>query len=608
MGVVLWNQIVFPDIGLKLSSDVYSGSVIIDPLITIKYEIGQPGTIKISIKDLPVPVQDKIITGLNGKGKEGLKVTVNLGYLDEPKNQGVAFAGRIESAEAAGRNLPSSILLTGTEEAAFQLQAATQVGDDKEKADGQQKQAILSMPKDTTAEQAVNKLIDAANKGAGDKVKLLGKVEVVPPAGAPAGLTREVQISGANTFVLLTKVAEIFNAEALVQDGAVVFGSNLKYPPDAGPLPTLPDPTTVLAFIARGDNLIVLNSAKGMVSAQLADFKPFLISASKQKGVFERPPKDSVGGFDFTAAGAPELRAGQQVIASVTGYDAVFSPFRILQLTHTYSSAADGGFTSGGRAVALAESGKSNRGQSDLARKASPLSVADKIAGKVKDAAAGASSAATDVGRVSEVRSAEHLVTVQYGQQASVTTNTPSVDLDIPQKDGGPKLADKQVVSPFAWHKVGLSVPAYTGMRALLNQVRGSRDDTVVTGYLWSNEPKMDRPPAKDGDWWLCLPTGLTSGAAPLPDGKGANDLTAADGRRVIEAAGLKIAVGRDACTDLGTRPTEGDADVLLITHKSGTTVEIDASGNVTVDGKQKVVLKAGGATLTVGDGKVAIS
>ncbi|HVQ93853.1 MAG TPA: hypothetical protein VMU51_22635 [Mycobacteriales bacterium] len=605
MGVVLWNRIELPDIGLNLSSDVYSGSVIVDPLITIKYEIGQPGIIKISIKDLPVPTQDKIITGLNGKGKEGLKVTVKLGYLDEPWNQAVAFTGRIESAEAAGRNLPSSILLTGTEEAAFKLQAAT--GVDEDKAAGAQKQAILSMAKDTTAEQAVQKLIDAANKGAGDKVKLLGKVEWVPPEGAPAGLTREIQISGANTFVLLTKVAEIFNAEALVQDGGVVFGSNLKYPPDTGPLPTLPNPAAVLAFITRGDNLVALNSAKGMVSAQLADFKPFLIGASKQKGVFERPPKDSVGGFDFTAAGAPELRAGQLVIASVTGYEDPFSPFRLLQLTHTYSSAADGGFTSAGRAVALVGSGKSNRGQSELARKASPLSVADKISGKAKEAASGASSAATDVGRVSEVKSAEHLVTVQYGQQASVTTNTPSVDLDIPQKKDGPKLADKQVVSPFAWHKVGLSVPAYTGMRALLNQVRGSRDDTVVTGYLWSNEPKMDRPPAKDGDWWLCLPTAV-SGDPPLPDGKGANDLTAADGRRVIEAAGLKIAVGKDACTDLGTRPTEGDADVLLITHKSGTTVEIDASGNVTVDGKQKVVLKAGGATLTVGDGKVAIS
>ena len=47
----------------------------------------------------------------------------------------------------------------------------------------------------------------------------------------------------------------------------------------------------------------------------------------------------------------------------------------------------------------------------------------------------------------------------------------------------------------------------------------------------------------------------------------------------------------------------------FLITHKSGTTIEIDASGNVTVDGKgSKVVLKCGGVTLTVGDGKVAIS
>jgi hypothetical protein len=603
---VLWNQIEFPEIKLKLSNDVYRGSVIVDPLITVKYEFGQPGTVKISIKDLPVPVQEQLATALNGNGKNGLKVVVRLGYLDEPWNQAEVFAGRIESLEAAGRNLPSSILLSGTEEAAFRLQATTQVdklADDKAKAGGQGKQAILSIAADATAKDAVERVVKAANAtGSGTAVELPKEVATVPLAGAPP--PKEVQLTGANAFVLLTKVAERFNAELLVQDGKVLLGSNLKYPPDAGPLPTPPNPAAVLAFIILDDNLVALNSAKGMISAQLADFKPFQLSASKQKAVFERPQQDTVGGFDFTAAGRPELRAGQLVIASVTGYQDPFSPYRILQLTHTYST--ETGFTSAGRAVALVGSGKSNRGQSDLARKASPLSVADKIAGKVKEAQT-ATSPATDVGRISAAKAAEHLVTVQYGQQASNFTATPSVDLDIPQQKDGPTLSDKPVVSAFAWHQVGLSVPAYTGMRAVLNQVRGSRDDTVVTGYLWSNEPKMDRPPAKDGDWWLCLPTEV-GGDPPAPTGAGANDLTAADGRRVIEATGLKIAVGKSALTALGSRPTEGDADVLLISHKSGTTVEIDASGNVTVDGKQKVVLKAGGVTLTVGDGKVAIS
>ena len=55
--------------------------------------------------------------------------------------------------------------------------------------------------------------------------------------------------------------------------------------------------------------------------------------------------------------------------------------------------------------------------------------------------------------------------------------------------------------------------------------------------------------PAQDGDWWLCLPTEVR-GTPPLPSGKGVNDLTANDGRRVIEAVGLKIVVGKDSCTD----------------------------------------------------------
>lgn len=603
MGIVLWHQIEFPEIKLKMSNDVYSGSVIVDPVIKVTYEIGQPSSVKISFKELHVSVQEQLVTALNDKGKNGLKVVVRLGYLDEPWNHAEVFAGRIESVEATGRVLPTAVLLSGTEEAAFALQATTVV-DKLADSEGTAKQAILSVAADATAKDALERILTAVNAGAATKIPMPSEVKTVSAEGAPP--FKELQLAGATAFVLLTKLAERFNAEAIVQDGKVLLGSNLKYPPDAGPLPVLPNPAAVLKFIARGDNLVALNSDKGMVSTQLADFKPFQLSAGKLKGVFERPPADSVGGFDFTAAGRPELRAGQSLIANFTGYDNPFSPFRILSLTHTYSSEATGGFTSAGRAVALVGSGKSERGQSELARKASPLSVADKIAGKVKEATSG-SSAATDVGRISASKAAEHRVTVQYGQQASSFTNTPSVSLDIPQKKGGPTLADKPVVSPFAWHQVGLTVPAYTGMRAVLNQIRGSRDDTVITGYLWSDEPKMEPPPAKDGDWWLCLPTEV-GGNPPAPKGKSANDLTAADGRRVIEAAGLKIAVGKDALTALGQRPTEGGADVLLITHKSGSTVEIDADGNVTVDGKKKVVLKAGGVTLTVGDGKVAIS
>jgi hypothetical protein len=198
------------------------------------------------------------------------------------------------------------------------------------------------------------------------------------------------------------------------------------------------------------------------------------------------------------------------------------------------------------------------------------------------------------------------VVTLFYEQDKTSDFGSPSVDLDVPEGDA--VLLSKPLASPFAWHNVGLSVPVYPGMRALLNEVRDKREDAVVTGFLWSNKPQMNRPKAKAGDWWLCLPTEV-SGSPPAPQGKGANDLTAADGRRVMEVAGLSIVVGTDKCTPVGDRPTEGGADVFVITHKTGTTIQIDDHGNVTVEGKgQTVVLKCGGATLTVGNSKVAIS
>lgn len=608
MGVVLWNQINFDDPKLSMSSDVYSGSVVVDPTISIKYEIGKPGTVQIIIKDttaglgLPVPVQDQLADGLKGsKAEAGMKVEVKLGYLDEPWNRPRTFAGRIELIEAQGGNskwgmlLPGQVILTGTEEAAFQLKHKKAMnGEEKPK------KATLSL-KDAYARLWVAEVLSPAG------LTVTGDVEWIPADDEPDIKTRTRNLEGGNAFELLTKVAEMFNAEALVQDGKVLFGSNLKYPPD-GALPSVPDPSLLASFFLNGDSLIALNTDKGLVAASLAEFKPFQLSGAKDTGVIrERPPASDVGGFDFTVPGTSTLRAGQLVIASVRGYEDPFNAYRILSVEHNYSP--DNGYVCKGRAVKFIASGKSNRAQSELARKASPLSVADKIANKAKEATT-STSVAIDVGRVSETSAADHTVTVEYGQTADSTVTSPSVDADIQKKKGDkepPTLKDKPVASPFAWHQVGLSLPSYTGMRALLSSVRGNRDDSVVTGYLWANQPKMEPPPAKEGDWWLCLPTEV-SGTPPLPSGKGVSDLTADDGRRVIEAVGLKIVVGKDSCTDLGERPAEGDADVLLISHKSGTTVEIDADGNVTVDGKQKVVLKAGGATLTIGNGKVAIS
>jgi hypothetical protein len=43
---------------------------------------------------------------------------------------------------------------------------------------------------------------------------------------------------------------------------------------------------------------------------------------------------------------------------------------------------------------------------------------------------------------------------------------------------------NKPIASPFAWHKCGLVVPVYPGMKALLSHNLGLTDDSIVTGFL----------------------------------------------------------------------------------------------------------------------------
>lgn len=600
MGVVLWYQIEFPDQKIKVSSDVYSGDYLVDAEISISYAIGQPGTFEVNFKDLPLKVTKALADGL-GKGtgvSGGVKLTIRLGYLDDPGSHKPVLSGRVESMVASTRFPPLGTKLTGHEEASFLLLNSRKI-DDSTLAPGL---ANLSWPK-TPPDGTITKADVAMHivKQVNDHLNGAGHVQV-PEAFTPVDRLKDaVNESAEDAFRLLNKIAARFGAEVLVQDGQIQFGSALQFPPSTGRVPQIPNPAAIMALITGDDSLITVRS---MDSTRLAEFTPVQIGTTSKSPVITDllPPQAEVKAFDFTALGLPGMRAGQLVAASVDGYQNPLNSFRILNVTHAFSPRA--GYTCTGRAVTFAQ-GTSNRTNSDQARVGSPLAIADRLSGKMRDTQINFPS--VDVGKVKAAKAPDRVATLFYRPQPSSGITSPSVDLDVP--DGDSVLLSKPIAAPFAWHNVGLSVPVYPGMRALLNQVRGSRDDTVVTGFLWANEPKMSRPPATDGDWWLCLPTELTKDSSPQPMGKGANDLTAKDGRRVIEVAGLSVVVGKDKCTKVGKRPSEGPPDVFLITHKSGTTVQIDAGGNVTVDGKgSQVVLKCGGATLTVGNQKVAIS
>ncbi len=614
MGVVLWYQITFPKQNITVSSDVNSGDYLVNAEITITYEIGQLSAFDVRLDNLPLNVNQAIGSALakatsaakdTGIGTDagGVPIVIKLGYLDDPGSQAAVLSGLVEEIVPTSTFPPLGLQLSGHEKASFFLRNTVNIYHEKAKP----RVAHISEPGSESGSAVspadLAKLIvkqSGAQMAAAAAPLALGQDPITSPLKDPkTGAAIKITAEAVNAFELLRNIANRFGAEILVQEGVVMFGRAVQYPPPSGSGVPLINPAAVLAMIT-GDNSLIAVTGSGLVGARLAEFKPAQITSTSRSRGAGAPPADAKG-FDFTVLGAPSLRAGQMVVASMDGYQDPTKPFRILNVTHAFSPKS--GYTCAGRAMTFQTQG--NRKISELARPGSAPAVADRISGKIQEAKA--SFPSVDVGKVEEAKAADRTATLFYRQQPDgQTVSVPCVDLDVPESKS--VLVGKPIAAPFAWHNVGLSVPVYQGMRALLNQVHGSRDDTVVTGFLWANEPKMSPPPAQDGDWWLCLPTAL-SGSPPLPSGAGANDLTTKDGLRVIETAGLSITVGKDKCTAVGTRPAEGPADVFLITHKSGTTIQVDAQGNVTVDGKgSQVVLKCGGATLTVGNGKVAIS
>ncbi|MFD0277839.1 hypothetical protein ACFVHB_28570 [Kitasatospora sp. NPDC127111] len=610
MGVILWYRLAFPTLGLTVSNDVSGGLVLSDAEITVTYGLGHAGDFTVHLASLPVAAHRALSDALGGKRGDlagAVPVEITLGYLESPGSRKPVLKGRVDSLTVSRRFPPLGVLLTGYEEAAFRLLDTKEIGN-RASPTGL---AHLDLPDKTPVETAKT-IAEAA------KVTLVADAPGLPGVGAPAADHRkDVNMDAANAFALLEQLARRHHAEVLVQDGTVWFGPAVTAPA-SGPGPALPpDPSALLAFLTREDTLIV---PALQATTRLAAFAPVqAATAGKHRISHDLPKQTSVGAFDFTVLGLPALRAGQLVAASVDGYQNPFRNYRIIRLTHSFSPRE--GYVCTGRAALFTPEGD-NRKNTEAAREGSPVTVADAITGRIQDSRT--TSPSVDVGRVGAAEPARRTVDLSYGQAEAPDLASPSVGLTV--GEDGPKLRAKPLAAPFAWHKVGLCVPVYPGMRALLNEVRTSREDTVVAGFLWADEPDTERPDARAGDWWLCLPTRLTPGPDPRPDGPGVNDLTTADGRRVIEAVGLKMTVGLAACSPVGTRPpAEGGADEFLLRHASGTEVRIDPTGNVTVGTSSGTVtvtagqaslklagatatLSAGGVTVTLDKGKVAIS
>jgi hypothetical protein len=201
-------------------------------------------------------------------------------------------------------------------------------------------------------------------------------------------------------------------------------------------------------------------------------------------------------------------------------------------------------------------------------------------------------------------KDSKHLTDLNYGQHPQSNVVAPSVASPV---DHDVKLHSKPIAAPFAFHKVGLVTPVYPGMRAVLSHNRGLVNDAVISGWLWSEQPRYEPPANEPGDYWLALPTEL--GPDGLPTGKGANDLIDAKGRRVVQVRALHVQVGGPKLPDVGARPTVPADDTVTIEHHSGTTIKISSDGEVTITTDHKTLtITNGQVSLKLDGAKVAVS
>ena len=169
-------------------------------------------------------------------------------------------------------------------------------------------------------------------------------------------------------------------------------------------------------------------------------------------------------------------------------------------------------------------------------------------------------------------------------------------------------------LTPFAWGRSGLVLPRYPGMRVASIGRHGQPDDDLDAGAVW---PDGAGPDSRPGDWWLSLPAAVPAAdresvpgsAEPGPyTGAVSNDLTDADGGRVVEVATLAIRLG--ALRTAGERPEPAASSLfLLIEHSDGTTViQITDQGNIKITAGGKLELSGKGVSIDAQGDDVSIS
>ena len=180
---------------------------------------------------LPLPVPGRWPRALEKAAgvTAGVKIVIRLGYLDDPRLPRAVLTGRVESIESADQVPAARSLLTGHEEASFLLLNTVE-------STGRRPEPTL----------AASSLSEHSPAGVAQLIVSKSGAKMTsgkrPDPGSPAGQPRDsIAEEAEDAFHLLDKIAARFGAEVLVQEGKVMFGPALQYPPrDRRPVPPIP--------------------------------------------------------------------------------------------------------------------------------------------------------------------------------------------------------------------------------------------------------------------------------------------------------------------------------------------------------------------------------
>lgn len=558
-GVFIKYAVEFAQPKLTVSNDATVGDLCIDGNVSVRMSRGTAGTtFEITLYDLPEPKVQSLADALQGDAKPHLKI--RLGYFDTSVKQVLEGVYESIDSKVTGDQLVTTV--KGREVGFF---ACATTG------------FTANLSGDPAYTDVITNVLTKAKFPA-------NCLDTRPQTNdLSSGTLHNPVFRSKKVLGILAEIAERASAELMVVDGKVFLGSPIRY-----------DDITA-AELDRSTNL--------------ARFQPFTKEIpSDDKLNFPDPvPAAKMTGFRFTIVGDPTMRPGQKVvIKNIKNYDSTANPeFRIRQVEHQYSATA--GYTCIGVATRRLVDGKQAQ-KLDAAAERSAASAVRDVSDSIRKQAF--ENPVVEIGAVKGAAD-PYQADLYYGQPADGDETQPSIKVAVTQDDDHVYEA-KPIASAFAWRKCGLVTPVYAGMKALLVHNRAIASDGVVAGYIWSKQPDFPPPPNQAGDWWLCLPIDFDATKPPGDSTKAANDLTANDGRRVIELKGLKITVGADGLKAIGNRPTPGDAEVCTIAHASGPVITVK-SGEIDVQMKAdgsgpQLALTSSGVTLTDGTLKVQLA